>query len=145
MRRLAADPETTLRIARKHLKPAEAIDSQWVAARLRDLDHEKFAERDRATRELEALGDGVAAALERFLATKPSAEARERAEKILARIRDGVATDQAAQSLRALEVLEWIGTAKARELVEKLAKGADGASLTEEATRSLKRWRVSAE
>lgn len=145
IRRLAADPETALKIASEHLKPAKPIDSQWVASRLRDLDHEKFAERERATRELEESGDRVAAALEKFLATKPSVEARQRAEKILARIRGRDATDQAAQSLRALEVLEWLGTAKARELVEKLATGAEGVSLTEEAKRSLKRWKAAAE
>jgi hypothetical protein len=116
-----------------------------VAARLRDLDHPKFAERDRATRELEDAGDGVAVALEKFLATEPSAEAGQRAEKLLARIRGRAATDQIAQSLRALEVLEWLGTTKARELVEKLAKGADGGAVTEAAQRSLKRWRASAE
>jgi DNA-directed RNA polymerase subunit F len=94
---------------------------------------------------LEELGDGVAVALEKFLTTKPSVEARQRAEKLLAKIRGGEATDQAAQSLRALEVLEWIGTAKARELVEKLAKGAEGVSLTEDAKRILKRWKNSAD
>jgi RNA polymerase sigma factor (sigma-70 family) len=145
IRRLAADPETALKTANEHLKPAKPIDSQWVAARLRDLDSQKFAERDRATRELEECGDNVAAAVEKLLATKPSAEARQRAEKILAKIRGRDATDQAAQFLRALEVLEWLGTAKARELVEKLAKGAEGVSFTEEAKRSLKRWRASAE
>jgi DNA-binding beta-propeller fold protein YncE len=145
MRRLAADPQSALKIAGEQLKPAKAVDSQWVADRLRDLDHEKFAERDRATRELEELGDGVAVALEKFLTTKPSVEARQRAEKLLAKIRGGEATDQAAQSLRALEVLEWIGTAKARELVEKLAKGAEGVSLTEDAKRILKRWKNSAD
>jgi hypothetical protein len=87
----------------------------------------------------------VAAALERFLAARPSAEARERADRILAGVRGQAAAGQAAQSLRALEVLEWIGTAGARELVEKLAKGADGASLTTEARRSLQRWRAAAE
>jgi hypothetical protein len=93
--------------ASEHLKPAKPIDSQWVAARLRDLDYQKFAERDRATRELEEeFGDAVAVAMEKFLATKPSAEARQRAEKILAKIRGRDATDQAAQSVRALEVLE---------------------------------------
>lgn len=144
MRRLAADPEAMLKTASEHLNPAKPIDSQWVAARLRDLDHQEFAERARATRELEASDDGVAAALERFLSTEPSAEARQRAEKILARIRDRAATDQAVQSLRALEVLEWLGTARARELVEKLARGAEGVSLTEEARRSLERWKASA-
>ena len=41
----------------------------------------------RATRELEEFGDGASVALEKFLATMPSAEARQRAEKILAKIR----------------------------------------------------------
>ncbi len=145
MRRLAADPETALKTAGEHLEPARSIDAQWVAARLRDLDHQEFTERDRATRELEECGESVAVALERFLATRPPAEPRRRAEKILAGIRDRDATGQTAQSLRALEVLEWLGTARARELVEKLAKGAEGVSLTEEARRSLKRWKTSAE
>jgi RNA polymerase sigma factor (sigma-70 family) len=145
IRRLAADPETALKTVAEHLKPAKPIDSQGVAARLRDLDHPQFAERDRAARELEEFGDGVAVALEKFLATPPSAEARQRAEKILAKIRGRDATDQAAQSLRALEILEWLGTARARELVERLAKGAEGVSFTEEAKRILKRWRASAE
>ena len=145
MRSLAAQPETALKVASERLRPAEPIDPQWVAARLRDLDHQKFAERERATRELEVLGDRVVASLERFLAARPSAEARGRAERLLAKIRGRTLSGQAAQSLRALEVLEWIGTAKARELVENLAKGADGASLTEQAKRSLKRWKSPAE
>jgi hypothetical protein len=83
-------------------------------------------------------------ALEKFLATKPPVEASKRAERILERIRGRAATGQAAQSLRALEVLEWIGTATARELVEKLAKGGEGVSFTVDAKRSLKRWKSSA-
>jgi hypothetical protein len=145
MRALAANPETALKIAGKQLKPAEPIDPQWLAARLRDLDNQKFAERERATRELEEVGDRAAAALETFLAAKPSAEARGRAEKLLMKTRSQVATSESAQALRALEVLEWIGTPKARELVENLAKGAEGALVTEEAKRSLKRWKSSTE
>jgi hypothetical protein len=145
MRTLAAHPETTLKIASEHLKPAEPIDPQWVAARLRDLDHQKFAERERATRELEEVGDHVAPALERFLATRPSVEARARAERILETIRGHGAAGKAAQCLRALEVLEWIGSPRARALVEKLAQGAEGASWTEAAKRSLKRWKSSQE
>lgn len=145
IRRLAADPETAVKTVGEHLRPAKPIDSQWVADRLRDLDHQNPAARDRATRELEESGDGSALALEKFLATKPSAEATQRAEKILARLRGQSATDEVAQSLRAIEALEWLGTAKARALVEKMAKGAEGVSVTEEAKRTLKRWRAATE
>jgi hypothetical protein len=145
MRTLTAHPETAVKIASEHLKPAEQIDPQWVAARLRDLDNQKFAQRERATHELEEFGDRVLLAVDRFLAAGPSLEARRRAESILAKIRARPAAGQAAQSLRALEVLEWIGTAKARELVEKLAQGAERVSLTVEAKTSLKRWKSSVE
>jgi hypothetical protein len=145
MRALAAHPDAALKIAGEQLKPAEPIDPQWAAARLRDLDDPKFAERERATRELEEVGDRAAAALETFLTAKPSTEAKGRAEKLLAKIRSQVVTGQSAQALRAVEVLEWIGTAKAKALVENLAKGAEGALLTEEAKRSLKRWKSSLE
>jgi hypothetical protein len=141
IRSLAADPEIALKFASEHLKPVEPIDPQWLAARLRDLDNAKFAERERATRELEEVGDRGMAAVERFLTEKPSTEAKARAEKILAKVQGRDVTGEAAQSLRALEVLEWIDTSKARGLVEKIAKGAEGASLTEEAKRSLKRWK----
>jgi len=82
----------------------------------------------------------VAPALVNFLAGKPSLEARRRAAQILETIRARGATGQAAQFLRALEVLEWIGTAQARKPVEKLARGAAAVSYTEDAKRSLKRW-----
>jgi RNA polymerase sigma factor (sigma-70 family) len=141
IRTLTAQPETAVKIASEHLKPAEQTDPHWLAARLRDLDNQKFSQRERATHELEECGDRALPALDRFLASKPSAEARQRAERILAKIRARPATGQAARSLRALEALEWIGTAKARELVEKLAKGAEGVSFTLEAKRSLKRWK----
>ena len=112
MRRLAAHPETVLKIASEHLRPAEPIDPQWLASRLRDLDHQEFSERERATRELEEFGDRVASALEKFLATKPSLEASKRGEKILEKNRGRVAVGQAAQSLRLSKY--WNGSARPR-------------------------------
>ena len=94
--RLAGRPEAALKIAVEQLKPAEAIDPQWVAARLRDLDNPKFAEREQATRDLEEVGDRAVAALEKFMAARPSAEASGRAEKLLARRRDQAATGKAS-------------------------------------------------
>lgn len=142
MRALAASPATALKLAREHFKAAEPVDPQWVAARLRGLDNRRFAERERATRELEDRGDRVAPALVNFLAGTPSLEARTRAARILEDVRGRPAAGQAAQFLRALEVLEWIGTAQARKLVEILAQGAEGVSFTEAAKSSLERWKV---
>src|SRR5262245_20831427 len=142
IRTLAANHSRALKRIGDRVKPAEPIDKDWVAARLRDLDHEKFAERDLASRELEQIGERIVPYLDGFLAGKPSVEARERAERLLARFRGpNSEPERQAQNRRSLEVLEWIGNSAARELVELLAKGAEGAALTEEARTMLKRWK----
>jgi WD40 repeat protein len=142
LRALAASPERSLRRIGDRIKPAKPLDKDWVAARLNDLDNEKFAERDRATRELEEAGERIVPFLEKLLAGKPSAEARERAERLVTKLRSPSSeSERTAQTRRGLEVLEWIGSESARELVEILAKGADGAALTEEAKAMLARWR----
>jgi hypothetical protein len=137
IRQLTADPEKAVKIIRQNLRPAEPLNADWLATRLRDLDSPKFAQRDRATRDLEQLGEGIISVLEKFLAGKPSAEAQDRAERILVKARVWA---NGLQMTRALEILEWIGDPSSRRLVEELAKGADDASLTHAAKAMLKRW-----
>lgn len=142
LRALAASPEQALRRIGDRIKPAKPLDKDWVAARLNDLDNEKFAERDRATRELEEAGERTVPFLEKLLSGKPSVEARERAERLVAKLRSPASeSERTAQIRRGLELLEWIGNASARELVEILAEDAERTALTEEAKATLRRWR----
>jgi WD40 repeat protein len=142
IRTLAANPDKAVKRIGDRIKPVAPLDKEWVAARLRDLDSAKFAERDRATRELEQAGERIVPFLEKLLEGKPTAEARERAERLVSKLRGpGSETGRTAQTQRGLEVLEWIGSKSARELVEILAKGADGAALTKDAKETLGRWR----
>ena len=66
------------------VKPIEPIAAdrlrQWIAA----LDDPAFAKRDAATTELAALGERTEPALRAALAANPSAEKRQRIEKLLA-------------------------------------------------------------
>jgi hypothetical protein len=50
----------------------------------------------------------------------------------------GTTTDGLRQ-VRALELLEWVGTEEAKALLKELAKGAPSAALTERAKAALKR------
>jgi hypothetical protein len=63
----------------------------------------------------------------------PPAELRLRVEALLNRLDAATPSAERLRSLRALEVLEHLGTPEARAALETLTKGAPGAWLTEEA------------
>jgi hypothetical protein len=68
---------------------------------------------------------------------QPSPEAGKRIDAILARLQDPP-SDESLRALRAVQVLEYIGTAEARDVLRKLADGAP-ASQTREAKTAVER------
>jgi hypothetical protein len=83
----------------------------------------------------------VDSALTGALEKSPSLEARRRIMRLLERV-TGERFNPSAHRLRAVravEVLERIGDAKARQLLDILAKGAPAAQLTVEARAALER------
>jgi hypothetical protein len=139
MQVLIDGPERSLPLLREHLHPVVPVDAKQLKLLLVALDSDHFEERQRAERELEKQGDQAEAALRRFLAGKPSLEAKRRVEQVLARLQGPVADPQVLQALRAVEVLECIGTGEACEILRTLAGGAPDARLTREAGASLQR------
>jgi hypothetical protein len=103
-----------------------------------DLDNDSFAVRNKAVDELEGLGELAYPALEKVLERKPSLEVRKRVDQILEKPEPPTSI-QGLRVLRAVEVLERIGTPEAQEVLSSLAKGASGARLTAEAKASLGR------
>jgi RNA polymerase sigma factor (sigma-70 family) len=138
-RLLTEAPGQSVPVLKAHLRPAPAVDAGEVARLLAALDSERFAERERAVRGLERLGDRAEAALRRFLAGGPSLEARRRAGTLLDRATGPVTDAEHLRALRAVEVLERIGTPEARQVLDGLAAGAPEARLTREARESLER------
>jgi hypothetical protein len=102
------------------------------------LDSETFDVRESAAKELSALGEGIEPALRQALKGKRSAEVRRRIEQLLDGFRN-VPTGDSIRVVRAVEVLERIGTAEARQVLEAFAKGAPAARLTREAQAALDR------
>jgi WD40 repeat protein len=121
----------------ERLKPIVAADDKRTAKLIVELDHNRFPTRDRATRELEDLGDAAAPALRQALTANPSPEVRERIEVLLRRL-DSLPPDR-LRSLRAIEALEYSGAAEARILLGKLAGGLAEAQLTREAKGAVER------
>lgn len=139
---LAAVPDQTLAQFRDRLSPAPAPDTQRIAALIQDTDSARYTVRQRASAELEQLGEEAEPYLLRAVHGPVSAETRSRAEKLLHRLAGTCLSGDPLRGVRAVEVLERIGTSEARRQLEALAQGAPDARLTTEAQAALRRLNV---
>jgi hypothetical protein len=136
---LASAPEETLGLLTKHLRRARPADAHRLRRLLTDLESDQFSVREKAQEEVQKLGDLAEPVLKQTLENKPTLEMRRRVQALLERLRGPVTQPERLQALRAVAVLEDIGTTEARRLLEKLAEGAPEARLTREAKESLRR------
>jgi hypothetical protein len=137
--KLTDAPKRAVWLLRLNLQSASAADPQQVAQLINDLDDSEFAVREKATTELEQLHERIAPALDKALAANPPLEARRRLEALVQKIKQRQLPADTVRALRAVEVLETIGTPEARSLLENLTKGAPEAMLTREAKTALER------
>jgi WD40 repeat protein len=136
---LAADPTQVVAFIGARLHPVKAADPDLVRQLITRLDDDTFPVRDGASRGLEQLGELALPVLRITLAETRSAEVRRRAEELLRKLDTFVLSGEALRSWRALEVLEHINTPDAKQLLDKLSRGAPGARQTEEAKDVLAR------
>jgi RNA polymerase sigma factor (sigma-70 family) len=135
---LASVPAQAVPLLRDRLKPALPLPADELQRLLKDLDSPQFRRRDEASRRLADFGEDAEPTLRHALANKPSAEVRQRLERILAGPRV-VRSPDLLRTLRALQVLEAIGDQPARALLGKLAEGAPASPLTREARAAMDR------
>ncbi|HEX6512109.1 MAG TPA: WD40 repeat domain-containing protein, partial [Chloroflexota bacterium] len=136
---LIQSPDTALTFLEKMLLPVPPVKLASIVALIADLDHADFARRERASRELEKIGEPAGPALRKLLKEKPSLEVRKRIEILLEAIDGRPTSPEGLRTFRALQVLETIGTPKAKQILEGLASGAAEAALTQEAKAALTR------
>ncbi|HMC88026.1 MAG TPA: WD40 repeat domain-containing protein, partial [Gemmataceae bacterium] len=135
---LTATPRETLALIQERLRPVSPVDSPRLEALVKSLDSDRYATREKATRELEKLAELAEPVLRSALNRKPSLETRQRLESLLQKL-DPSRDPERLRSLRAIEVLEHIGSAEAQTLLQQLARGAPAARLTQEAKASCVR------
>jgi hypothetical protein len=136
---LAASPRDSIPFLAKNLRPAVPPDNEQLARWIADLDSAVFADREKATRELERQAELAEPLLRKTMAADPAPEVRRRIEGLLNKLPAPVTSGETLRALRAMEVLEHIATPGARQLLEKLAAGAPEARLTREAKAALDR------
>ncbi len=135
---LATAPVESIKAIGQRLKRVEPVDAVKLDQLIMDLDDNTFATREAASRDLRVLGAAAKARLVQGMEKEPPAETRRRMQALLDELK-GPPKANLLRSLRALEVLEFNGTAEARRVLQDIAKGATGALVTEEAKAALKR------
>jgi RNA polymerase sigma factor (sigma-70 family) len=141
MRRLCASPKSAAALLHERITPTPIPDAKKLAKAIADLDSNNFEERDAAVQHLEKVGEAALAACRAALKGNVSLELRRRLEGFAEKyaVEKWNPGPQRLRMLRALEVLEMAGTAEARAELKRLAGGAPGSQLTEEANASLAR------
>jgi RNA polymerase sigma factor (sigma-70 family) len=127
---------------RTYLRPMLNAEESTVRDFVGQLDAPLFADREKAEKALMDLGETATAHLRTAMATGLSAEQRARLKRLLAAFTEPVLQPgDRLRQVRAVAVLERIGSADAKKLLTELANGTPEARLTREAKASLDRLR----
>jgi RNA polymerase sigma factor (sigma-70 family) len=141
--RLVRRPATALPLLRGRFQPAPTPADPALAALIKDLDSEMFATREAATRRLRDYGTKAESTLRHELTATTSPEVRRRIEDILAAIPPPPLrlplTGDALRGVRAIEVLERVGTPNTRQQLQAWANQTRDVHLAAEARAALGR------
>lgn len=119
-------------------RDVRAVDAATFKKLMTDLDSDEFDIRDRAEAHLRERAKSYEAMLRKVLASGPSLDIKKRLDRILDNLPESVHGPH-LRDLRAVEVLEMIGSPAAKKHLATLAAGADGAELTVRAKAALSR------
>jgi hypothetical protein len=137
--RMADAPDEALPFLRGRVEPYPTAAADLTRKLLADLDADSFEVRKAAARRLRELGLQAEPALRAMLKARPSLEQRRHIEELLAvlPVESRPPSAEELRQLRAVIVLERIGTPEARRVLEAVAKGPQSARLTRQALAAL--------
>jgi WD40 repeat protein len=139
---LQAGGRDTIAFLQKRLQavpPLTSGEREALEQLVADLDDPRYAVRARASNLLEKHGEFAVPVLRKALKPGVPVETRRRVELLLARLERFTPPAAQLRELRALAVLEYLGTPQARAVVEALAAGAPETRLTQQARATLER------
>jgi len=140
VRLLTAFPDVSLPLLADRIIPPDVPSAERIVRLIASLAANEFTEREAAMKELEDLGPFVEPTLRRAVNSVDSPEARDRLNRLLARLRNLPPNE--LHPVRAVEAVEWMATPNAVKLLQRWAVGPDRARLTEEAKSALTRLRM---
>jgi hypothetical protein len=142
---LAEAADQAMPLLKERLRPISEADPGSVRRLLADLQSNRAATRDRASADLDQLGARVEPEVRRQLASRIAPKLRQALEDFLKILPGDVhfpPPGERLRHLRAVAVLERIGTLEAERLLETLARGLPAAEQTLYAEAALVRLRA---
>jgi hypothetical protein len=136
---LVEEPQDGLPFVKERIKPVPKVEAARIAQWIESLENDKFSVREQATAELNLLGEVALPSLRKAMTGQVSLEGRRRMEKLLDTFGGPVPPPETLRALRAVEMLEHIGSPEARLLLHAFSLGAPEARVTQDAKASLKR------
>jgi hypothetical protein len=140
--RLIGEPKQAVALLKERLRPVPDATAERISAWIDDLDNDKFEERQEVAAELEAQAELAEPALRKALDSSPSLEAKRRLEALTAKLENRALAHDWMRTYRALEVLEYVGSPEAKQVLENLATGNSKSRITEEANLALSRLAI---
>jgi WD40 repeat protein len=135
---LMAHPQHAVEVLGKRLQPDTGATDKEIRELIKNLSAPKFAQRDQAITRLKQIGTRSFPALEQALKIAPDLETSRRIRELLRTVETAL-TPETLRDLRALQILEMIGTPAARALLTQIAGGDAGAAKTRLARAALDR------
>jgi WD40 repeat protein len=136
---LQSKPKETIAHFAAHIAPAKPVPADDVRRWLNGLASTDYAVRAQAMKSLEAADAQTEDVLRKTLTKETPAETKRRIEQLLERIEKYAENPQRLREVRAVEVLERIGSPEARALLTQWSEGPPLARLTREAKAALDR------
>lgn len=143
MATLIAAGDRSIVLLARHLKPVDQpLEADQTIQRLiQDLDSDDFFTREKASKEIIVLGPSVVSALKTELEKPRSLEVARRIEALLKQLNSPLKkfSGESLRRIRAIEVLEKIGTSRAEDVLKRTAKGPASSREANDARFALKR------
>jgi hypothetical protein len=134
---LVAAPQDSVAFLRARLHPSPEISKERLQTLFTNLANSEFSVRQAAFNELKELGETITDHLRRATAENPELEVKRRVELLLEAAR--VPRADMLRRIRAIEVLEYIGSDDARQLLATISRGFPYARETKDAKAALER------
>jgi RNA polymerase sigma factor (sigma-70 family) len=136
---LVVAPKQSVPFLKTQLRPEAVVAGATIVQLIEQLDSGEFKVRSKAKTELLSAGDQALPYVEKELARKIPLEVRRILVDMQAKLAMGSMTGERLRLFRAIEVLERIGNAEARQVLQMLAAGAPGQLGTTQAQAAIKR------